>query len=213
MLEIQLENCGKSWNRNWLYRNLNVTLQTGEKWALLGANGAGKSTLSLMLASQVFPTEGQILWSLNGKQVPEHKRHACVALASPAMELPEEFNIPEIVQFQSRMRTFKVPNASQAIADICAFSSTTMKKPVSTFSSGMKQRMKLCLAAMADTPLLILDEPLTNLDEAGTRVFHSLLENYTGERLLVIASNRAEEYSMCTRTITLQPGGSAVLNQ
>lgn len=194
-MQIQLDQCGKSFNRHWLYRNLNLTLQSGEQWAFLGANGSGKSTLMLMLTSQVWPTEGKISWTGNdGTDIPSTNVFRHIALASPAMEVPEEFNLSEIISMQARIKPFQMKDAAAAVADICSFDKKTFQKPVSTFSSGMKQRVKLCLAALADTPVLLLDEPLTNLDTAGAAVYERLREEYCNNRLLVIASNREDEY-------------------
>lgn len=206
-MRITLENCGKSYNRQWLFRNLSCTLQQGEKWAFLGSNGSGKSTLTLILAAQVWPTEGSIKWETQGKNIDPSQVFSHIALASPALELPEEFSLKEMVDMQGRLKPFSIVNPLEAIAQLCEFNAKTLVKPVANFSSGMKQRVKLCLAAMAQTPILVLDEPLTNLDKAGAVVFEKILENYTQNRLLVIASNRQDEYGICDKFLTIKSDG------
>jgi len=62
-------------------------------------------------------------------------------------------------------------------------------KPIRLFSSGMKQRVKLILAFLSDTPVLLLDEPTTNLDQAGIDWFLNLINEFSKKRTLIICSN------------------------
>jgi ABC-type multidrug transport system ATPase subunit len=66
------------------------------------------------------------------------------------------------------------------------------------FSSGMKQRIKLLLAILSDTTILLLDEPCSNLDSNGIEWFQKMMADYAGNRIVIIASNHNEaEYSFC----------------
>ncbi|MBS3913595.1 MAG: ATP-binding cassette domain-containing protein [Bacteroidetes bacterium] len=211
-MKITLENCGKSYNRKWLFRNVNSDFKSGEKWAFLGANGSGKSTLSLLFAGQVWPTEGKITWDIDGEKPDAGHIFSYISLASPAMELPEEFSVKELIQMHGKIKPFLVQNALTSIADLCQFSKNILEKPIVNFSSGMKQRVKLCIAGMSDTPVLLLDEPLTNLDENGKRVYQNIIDNYCKNRLVIIASNRKDEYEFCDKTLQILADGSVVLN-
>lgn len=213
MLNITLQDCGKSYNRKWLFRHLDISLSSGDTWAFLGANGSGKSTLSLMLSSQVWPVEGSITWELNGKSIPPEHVFSICALASPAMELPGEYNLKELVSLHGRAKPFKSGYGLEQMMELCGFDARTSQKPLISFSSGMLQRVKLALAAFSDTPLLILDEPLTNLDKAGEKVYTSILEQHTAGRLLVVASNREDEYRYCNRSLRIRPDASVALNE
>lgn len=209
---ISLSDCGKSFNRTWIFRNLTAEFKSGEKWAFLGANGSGKSTLSLLLAGQVIPSEGKVTHFINGVEIAQENVFSYVSLASPAMELPEEFSIEEVLDFHSSMKPMLMSNPAETLAELCQFTPKTMKKPISSFSSGMKQRVKLCIAVFSNTPVLVLDEPLTNLDQQGEILLNNLIENYTDKRLLIIASNRMDEYKYCNLSLTIQKDASVVLN-
>jgi ABC-type multidrug transport system ATPase subunit len=76
-------------------------------------------------------------------------------------------------------------------------------KQIRYFSSGMKQRVKLAQAIFSDTPIVLLDEPLTNLDEEGVSLYNNLIENYCKNRMLIISSNDKKEYSFCEQIIDL----------
>lgn len=203
MFSIVLKDCGKSFNRHWLFRNLSITFNSGEKWAILGPNGSGKSTLGLLLSGQILPTEGSVAFFANQRSIPLQKLHGYVSLTSPAMELNEDLNVQELFHQHQRLKPLLQGCGADVFAKMAGFDKQTMQKPMATFSSGMKQRVKLGLAVMSDTPLLILDEPFTNLDKAGEQFFHGLLEEYGHNRLIMVASNREEEYAICDRQINL----------
>jgi ABC-type multidrug transport system ATPase subunit len=81
---------------------------------------------------------------------------------------------------------------------------TAANKPIRYFSSGMKQRLKLALAFFSQSDLLLLDEPLTNLDAAGAGLYNHLIENIKQQRVLIISSNDQREYAFCTDVIDIR---------
>lgn len=208
MFSVKLSNCGKSFNRRWLFRHLDATLQGGERWAVLGPNGSGKSTLTLMLAGQILPTEGTVTWQQQAQPLHIDNVSAFTALASPAMELAEEFSATEIFQFHRRMKPMLEADPLAAFSQLTGYDKNTLTKSTGSFSSGMKQRLKLALAFMSDTPLLILDEPLTNLDVQGEVFYREMLEKYGRDRLIIVASNREDEYRFCDRQLNLTSGSA-----
>ena len=76
-------------------------------------------------------------------------------------------------------------------------------KQVRFFSSGMKQRAKLGLAVLSTTPLLLLDEPTTNLDAKAVAWYQQLIADFTTNRLVIVASNQAHEYQFCTQQLII----------
>jgi ABC-type multidrug transport system ATPase subunit len=210
-MKITLNNCGKNYHRSWLFKDITLTIPIDStpgstlKLALLGPNGAGKSTFTLLLAGQTDPTEGVVQWhDTSGKSIPQSQWHKYVALASPGMELPEEFTLSEWFDFHQQIKGFQSGITKELILTLCGFPKNTLTKQILTFSSGMKQRVKLCAAVLGNQPLVILDEPLTNLDSAGQLVFTTLLSEYLNNRSFIIASNRPDEWrDYCTQTYTI----------
>jgi ABC-type multidrug transport system ATPase subunit len=82
-------------------------------------------------------------------------------------------------------------------------------KQIRYFSSGMKQRVKLAQANFSDVPAVLLDEPLTNLDDDGILLYQSLIKNYCGNRLVIVSSNDKKEYSFCDEIINIMDYKSA----
>ena len=68
----------------------------------------------------------------------------------------------------------------------------------------MKQRAKLAQAIFSNVPIVLLDEPLTNLDEEGVALYYELIEKYCKNRLLIISSNDKKEYSFCEQIIDIR---------
>ena len=68
----------------------------------------------------------------------------------------------------------------------------------------MKQRVKLVMALLAETSILLIDEPTINLDEDGIRWYKDLIKNYSGNKLILIGSNQALEYENCDQFIHIE---------
>ncbi len=76
-------------------------------------------------------------------------------------------------------------------------------KLIKYFSSGMKQRLKLALAFCSDTPMLMLDEPTSNLDTQGVDWYLNLVQQFAANRLTIICSNQEHEYSFCKQRLNI----------
>ena len=201
-----MSNCGKNYHRTWLFRGLDKTIDIskGNSYAVLGPNGAGKSTFTLLLTGQVAPTEGTIHWEMDGKIVSPNNWHQYYALSSPAMELPEEFTLEEWYHYHQKLKPFRENFTFAELVDRCNFPKKVASKSIMHFSSGMKQRIKLILSFLSDQPLVILDEPLTNLDNAGLDLYQSLINETIQEKCFIVASNRLDEYEFCNEKIVIR---------
>jgi len=166
-----------------------------------------------MLTGQVSPTEGSIIWKSEGHIVAQHVQQDFYSLASPALELPEEFTIEEWFHFHSSLKPFGSDVTVNKIIELCEFPSKIKNKPLMHYSSGMKQRIKLCLSILGNEPLSILDEPLTNLDTKGIELYQTLIDEYQGKKCFIIASNREEEYYFCKEKFIIGQNVLVPVNQ
>ena len=190
---LHLHRAGKKFGRDWIFRGLDLTLATGESWVLTGPNGSGKSTLLQTLAAAQPLTEGRMTYHWQGKALSATAGFRHLSLAAPYLELIEEFTLAESLALQRRFKPFR---HGMTDADVLARLGLEQHrhKEVRHFSSGMKGRLKLALALFAATPLLLLDEPTTNLDAAGVVWYRDQLLACLDGRLLVLASNQPAEY-------------------
>lgn len=201
--EIELKGAGKKFFRNWIFRGLSASILPHQKVVVLGQNGSGKSTLLQMLSGYESLSEGTLRFSKGEVEIPRENVFRHVVLAAPYLELPEEFSLNEIIHFHFR---FKKPLQNLSVEDVLAISQleSSREKTFKYFSSGMKQRAKLVLAMLSESDLLLLDEPLSNLDKDGERWYRGLAEKYLEDRMVVVCSNQNEsEYFFCTRNINI----------
>ena len=139
----------------------------------------------------------------NGNTIFPDKLYHHISFCAPGQEIVEELTLREFFDFHY---SFKRPLGGLSVDDIILLSGLkdAADKPVGDYSSGMKQRVKLLQAICSDTPILLLDEPCTNLDQAGVEQYRNWIEQYTKGRLVVVASNDAREYFFCKEQLVLE---------
>lgn len=195
-MTITLSKAGRRYNYEWIFRNLDYTFQSGKMYAILGPNGSGKSTLLQTIAGSLSLSEGEIEYNHSERIISSELLFRYLSLCAPYLELPEEFTLKEILKFQSGFKTFTKELHEERIIDLVGLKKDRNKQ-IRFYSSGMKQRVKLALATLADTPLLLLDEPTTNLDENGVSWYQDIVQQFSANRLVIICSNQLREYEFC----------------
>lgn len=201
-MKISLKATGKRYNYEWIFRNLDFTFQSDKSYAILGANGSGKSTLLQVIAGNIIPSTGEIFYRENENTIEPENFYQHITIASPYLELPEEMTLQELLHFHSGFKKFKLQLSFTDIIELSGFGKSSLRQ-IKHYSSGMKQRAKLMLAILSDTPVLLLDEPTTNLDEQGVQWWKNLMNQYTKNRLVIIASNIEREYESCDEKILI----------
>lgn len=207
-MTISLINTGKRFNRDWIFRHLNFQFVQGNAYAITGPNGSGKSTLLQVIAGALSPSEGQVQYQAvtgqpaAGNMLDSDAVYLHLSLAAPYLDLIEEMTLHEFLQFH---RQFKPLLPSVTIPEIIALTrlENAAHKQIRYFSSGMKQRVKLAQAVFSDVPVLLLDEPCTNLDGEGVALYHRLISAYCRNRLIIVSSNDEAEYTFCSEQLNI----------
>lgn len=200
-MNISLQNAGRRFNKEWIFRNLSTEFSSGNSYAILGPNGSGKSTLLSVLNGSLSPSEGKITFS-DTAEIPVENIYRYISLAAPYLELVETFTLKEIIDFHFKFKSFADGLDAKKLIGILGLEKAKNKE-IKYFSSGMKQRTKLALACCTDTPILFLDEPTSNLDVQGINWYRELIENFGKDRLMIIGSNQIQEYDFCTNQIQI----------
>lgn len=201
-MTITLQNISKRFNYDWIFRNINGEFEAGKKYAVTGANGSGKSTLLKIFSGSLTPSEGKIIFSQNGKHITADEVYKHVSYAAPYIELIEEFTLQEILQFHFRFKEYMPGMHQQNVFELLELPKQKHKL-LRDFSSGMKQRVKLVLALLSNAPVVLLDEPTTNLDATSVDWYLGLIKKYTQNKLLLIASNMQREYAFCDEVLDI----------
>ncbi len=207
-MRITLTDIGKRYNYDWIFRNLNYEFTSDNNYVILGANGSGKSTLLQVIAGNLIPSEGEVNYEIveisNLKTPVENETiFKQLSLAAPYLELFEEFTLIESIELQAQFKPFYKGLNTKQIIEIIQLEKAKDKQ-LKQYSSGMKQRVRLALAVLCDAPLLLLDEPATNLDKNAIKWYQDLIASYSANRLIIVCSNQQEyEYPFCNKQLDL----------
>ena len=203
MFTIQVQNASKRFHHEWIFKNLDLELSTGDRIAITGGNGSGKSTLLKCLSGAIPLTSGAIQYQSGATQIVEEQWFRSLALATPYLELPEEFTLSEVLSFHFQFKNPLQQRSNAEILEVLGLEKHK-SKAISQFSSGMKQRVKLALAIFSEVPFLLLDEPTTNLDKQGVTWYLDLIQQFTQHRIVVICSNDPREFDFCEKKIAME---------
>lgn len=203
-IDIKLSSAGKKFGREWIFRKVNLDIAAGQKIAILGLNGSGKSTLLQALTGYLTLNEGELTYSIKQEKIEDEKQYTYISLASPYLELVEDFTLQEQIEHATIYKAFSNNLTTENIVELSGLAAHK-DKYIKLFSSGMKQRLKLTLAILADSPILFLDEPTTNLDATVIDWYKNMIANYALHKTIVVCSNSIkDEYSFCDKVITME---------
>lgn len=201
-MQIEVQELAKEFNYTSVFENITDTFFSQNKIAVLGENGSGKSTFLKVLAGMVQMTAGKVHWIDEGKSLPQHLWYQYFAYASPQLFFGQQLTVLETLEIFMRMKPFQSginPHTALAMLGFEAH----RDKFIHRLSSGMYQRIRLILTICAQTPVLFLDEPCSNLDAKGVTLYRELIDQYANDRLVFVASNDEREYSFCSKTIQM----------
>jgi ABC-type multidrug transport system ATPase subunit len=198
MKQISLIDAGKRFNKDWIFQSLNVAFEQGQHYAIIGNNGSGKSTLLQTLSGYTTLSKGTIEWNNADSQTAYDQ----ISIAAPYLELVEELTTIEHFKFHATFKSLVDTLSIQEMIQLIGLENATHKQ-IRYFSSGMKQRLKLALAIFSTSPILLLDEPCSNLDKEGYALYKQLIQQYAMHKLIIVGSNDPEEYAFCTQQINL----------
>ena len=202
-ISIHIQGLSKVYGRERIVKDFSYQFEALSNTAVTGANGSGKSTLLKLLAGMVVADSGEISYKGTTQEIAPEHIYRQISYCAPAQSLIEEFTLKEMLAFHLKFRSLSQGMTPDELLKLAYFEGDINKK-ISMFSSGMKQRMKLALALFTDTPVLMLDEPTTNMDEHGCNWYKEQIIKMVNKRLIIIASNQLHEYEFCNNLIRLE---------
>ena len=204
MIEIKLNEVGKRFNRDWIFREWSQVISPNSSYVILGGNGSGKSTALRVLMGYAPQSEGEITYTVNGKATLQREIYRHFSFCSPYLELYEELTLDEMARFHFSLKPLLPQMDLMKFAEYVHLE-TSRNKPVKYFSSGMKQRLRLGLALFSDTQGVFLDEPISNLDSFGINWYKTTVDALRKDRLIIVASNKqVDEYFFCDESINIE---------
>ena len=201
-MKVSLTDAGKRFNRDWIFRHFNYSFEAGQSYAITGPNGSGKSTLLQVLSGGMYINEGKIEYRILNREQKNEEVYREVSICAPYLEVVEEMTLTEFLDFHHGFKPFLPGVTTDSIIAAIGLEKA-VNKQIRYYSSGMKQRVKLAQCIFSDTAIVLLDEPCTNLDAAGIELYHSLINDYCKDRLVVVSSNDEVEYKFCGERINI----------
>jgi len=207
LMNITLDNAGKRFNRDWIFRSLSYRFETGKAYAIIGNNGSGKSTLLQSIGGATELSEGALSWQAATDNadttISQEHIHRYLSIVAPYLELIEEMTAREFLDFHRSFKPLLSDFTTQQVLEAVQLKNAAAKQ-IRYFSSGMKQRIKLAQGLFTDVPVILLDEPCTNMDSAGFELYQSLISRFTRDRLVIVSSNDVQEYGFCSVKIDIR---------
>ena len=205
-MKVQTFNLSKRFGPNQVFDNINLEHKRGVL-GISGPNGSGKSTLMQCLAGLIRPTSGQVKWYKKEQDIDLQHVKKQLGFAAPYINLYNELTCRENLEFliQLRKKQEAEPRVLQVMkrTEIADLADQLFGK----LSTGQQQRLRLAAAIVHQPAVLFLDEPGSNLDEAGRGLIKQLVEGFKqANKPVVIASNNPDELALCDRTYSLLNG-------
>lgn len=200
-MDITLDKVGRRFNKEWIFKDINYEFKQGEKYAILGPNGSGKSTLLSVLLSSLVPSEGKIKYT-SSTEIKVEDVYQYISFAAPYLDLVEEFTLQETISFHFQFKSFFDGLDAAGVLSLLGLEKS-QDKALKHFSSGMKQRTKLVLACCTNAPVLMLDEPTSNLDAQGIDWYLNLIAKFAVGKMVLVGSNQEHEYAFCENRLSI----------
>jgi heme exporter protein A len=200
---VDIKNLSKAYGYRKLFTGLNITVPDKSVFVVMGHNGAGKTTLLRIVCGLVPPTSGRVETVLGGRVMSASERRAALGLVSPDLELYAELTALENLEFFAGVRG--IPFNREKAKEL--LDSVGLKGRghdyAGTYSSGMKQRLKFAYALLHGPRILVLDEPTSNLDEAGIAMVDGVIRRQREKGIVIMATNEPREVSYADQTVSL----------
>ncbi len=200
-MKIIVDNLGKRYNREWIFRALNFEFVSGSRVAITGSNGSGKSTLIKILCNFLSPSEGNIKFTHNQSPIDKESVQLSFGLVAPYVNIINEFTVSEMFAFHQKFKAS--PYDTMELLSRSSLSSVA-NKYIEELSSGMLQRLKLSLTFFFEAEVIFLDEPTMNLDVKNISWYEDQIKALNKEQTIIIASNQEREYTFCDQIINIE---------
>ena len=203
-MSLNLINIAKKFKKDWIFQNVNYQFEIPGTYVIKGSNGSGKSTLLKLISSYLSASEGSQELNLNSKDISIENWSKHIAYVAPYFELIEDMYLDEFVEFYIKFKPLRNGISKNDLIKI-AYLEASRDKQIKNFSSGMKQRLKLALAWLSDVSIILLDEPVSNLDKKGIEWYKNLATKYAEDKLVIVCSNNIpDEFFFCEHSLNIE---------
>ncbi|MCQ2452314.1 MAG: ABC transporter ATP-binding protein [Oscillospiraceae bacterium] len=207
---IEIKNLTKKFDDFTAVDHLNLTIETGEFFGLLGSNGAGKTTTISMLSTILLPTEGEIC--IDGvplsRKASTQKRK--ISVVTQEFSMRADMTVEQVMAYQGMLYFMPRKERLAKTEELLEFAglSRFRKRTVRFLSGGMKRKLMICRSLMIEPEILLLDEPTAGMDALARRQMWNLLRKLNNRNLTILLTTHFidEAQSLCDRVALMNDG-------
>lgn len=202
-MKIVVENIEKKFRYHSVLKDVSFELQSPDSLVITGSNGSGKTTLVKILCGLLSPTNGKVRLIKNGKEIPTAEQKFHFGLVGPYLQLYKDLTAWENLLFFAKVRgTQPDINRLKNLIESVGLKGREHEE-LKNYSSGMLQRVKYLTAIYHNPEILVLDEPTSNLDEAGKNFVRQTIAAQSEKGMVIIATNEPEEVALGNQRVEI----------
>ena len=202
---IKINNISKDYKRIKALNNINLSINEGELYGLLGVNGAGKTTLLKILSGLTNPTNGDfVVGGFTNKNMDEIKK--IIDISPQESAVAKNLTVKENLRFFQDLYNKRDDNYLKEIIDDLGLNEVINQR-AKTLSGGYQRRLSIALGLISKPKILLLDEPTLGLDVIARRELWKIVNKFKGKITIILTSHYLEEIeALCDRVAILSKG-------
>ena len=210
MLSIETKNLTKKFKEKTAVNGIELKINEGELFALLGTNGAGKTTTIKMLSTLILPTSGEI--KINGLDIIKDRQKIKEILNVSPQEtaIAPNLSVKENLEFMAGV--YQIPNKEEKINELVKMFKLeeVLKQKAKTLSGGWQRKVSIAIALINEPKILFLDEPTLGLDVIARKELWKIIENLKGKITIILTTHYMEEAESLSDKIGIMAKGNLV---
>ncbi|HAG97571.1 MAG TPA: hypothetical protein DCL75_01560 [Ktedonobacter sp.] len=201
---IEITQLRKTYGSIQAVKGISMSVEQGEIFGFLGPNGAGKTTTIRCMLDVIRPTAGSIRVLGLDAQHDTMALHQCIGYLPGDVRLPGDMTGRQVINYFSRLQG----REPVLLAKLVQRFDVELKRPLRSYSKGMRQKIGVVLAFMCDPNVLILDEPTSGLDPLLQRTFNEFLleEQARGKTIFMSSHIMSDVEKVCQRVAVIRQG-------
>ena len=210
MLAIETNKLTKKFKEKIAVNGINLKINEGELFALLGTNGAGKTTTIKMLSTLILPTEGEI--KILGLDILKDRQKIKEILNVSPQEtaIAPNLSVKENLEFMAGV--YQIPNKEEKINELVKLFKLeeVLKQKAKTLSGGWQRKVSIAIALINEPKILFLDEPTLGLDVIARKELWNVIEKLKGKVTIILTTHYMEEAESLSDRIGIMAKGNLV---
>lgn len=210
MLSIETKKLTKKYNDKSVVKDMNLKIEEGELFALLGTNGAGKTTTIKMLSTLILPTDGEI--KISGLDIIKDRQKIKEILNVSPQEtaIAPNLTVKENLDFMAGV--YQIPNREEKIKELIKMFKLeeVLKQKAKTLSGGWQRKVSIAISLINEPKILFLDEPTLGLDVIARKELWSVIKKLKGKITIILTTHYMEEAESLSDRIGIMAKGELI---